>query len=122
MLLFRPLLGAALPKISSAEPQRRILIQSSAVAGFQCHQGEALWLQLAIGQPLALVREPHNPYDDLAVALYWQNHKLGYIPRRENIVVAQMLDRGETPVAVISHLAESHDPWAWLGFKVEVVV
>lgn len=34
------------------------------LAGFQYHNGEALWLQLATGQQLTLMRETDNRYDD----------------------------------------------------------
>lgn len=122
MLFLGPLLGVALPKIGKAAPRCRILIQHSAVAGFQYHQGDEIWPWLATGQSLLLIREPHNAYDEFAVAIYWHSYKLGYIPRRENIVIAQMIDRGETPLAIISHLAESHDPWQRTGIKVEVLV
>ena len=102
--------GLAIGARSKAEPTT-ISIQESPIAGFQYHQGEALWPQLAIGQPLTLHREPDNRYDPRAVRIDWQEHKLGYIPRRENIAVAQMLDRGRGIQAKIVGLGESQNPW-----------
>lgn len=120
MLFLGPLLGAVAPAAVAAP--RRILIQRSPVAGFQYHQGQSVWPQLAVGGELIMVREPRNSHDERAVALYWHHHKLGYIPRRENIVVAQMLDRGEIPVATITRLMATDDPWQRVEFVVEVVV
>jgi len=42
---------------------QRILIQTSPVAGFQYHEGENIWPQLALGDELQLIREPYNHYD-----------------------------------------------------------
>ena len=42
---------------------------------------------------MRLVREPKNPFDSFAVALFdAKNRKLGYLPRKENKVVAKLLD------------------------------
>lgn len=86
-------------------------LQASPVAGFQYHHGETLWPQLAVGQPLQLVREADNRHDERAVRVEWQGHKLGYIPRLDNAAVSQLLDRGERLEAVIAWLAESSNPW-----------
>jgi hypothetical protein len=118
--LLGPLLGLAVPRVGRAVPARRILIQTSPVAGFQYHHGETLWPHLAVGQRLSLVREPGNHYDRRAVALYRRDRKLGYVPQRENVVVAQMLDRGETLRAEITHLLRCDDPWRRIEFKVEL--
>ena len=87
------------------------IVQTFPVAGFQYHSGEALWQQLAAGQPLTLMREADNPYDPRAVCVDWQGYKLGYIPRLDNATVAQLLDRGETLGAAIAKLEDSSNPW-----------
>ena len=101
--------GAAIGARSTIEPST-ITIQESPIAGFQYHLGEALWSQLAIGQPLTLSREPDNRYDPRAVRIDWQGHKLGDVPRRENVAVAQMLDRGQRIQASIVRLGENRNP------------
>ncbi len=98
--------------------RRQLEIQQSPLAGFQYHGGERVWERLRVGDSLALVREPHNPYDEQAVALYWQGVKLGYVPRVENTAVAQMLDRGERLSATIVQLRESRDPWQRVQFRI----
>ena len=102
--------GAAIGARSAMEPST-ITIRESPIAGFQYHHGEALWPQLAIGQALTLSREPDNRYDPRAVRIDWQGHKLGYVPQRENVAVAQMLDRGQRIQASIVGLGESRNPW-----------
>lgn len=103
--------GLPTATIRSTAPATTILIQQSPIAGFQYHHGNALWGQLAIGQSLTLIREPHNRYDKRAVRVDWQGYKLGYVPRAENAAVAQMLDRGQMLQARIEQLKQHNTPW-----------
>ena len=73
---------------------KHTLIQESCLAGFEHHMGETVWPLLSEGDPLALVRETDNAFDDQAVAVYWNNLQIGYVPKGQNAAVAQMLDRG----------------------------
>jgi len=65
-----------------------------------------------------LARETDNQFDDRAVRVEWQGHKLGYIPRLDNAAVSQLLDKGETLEATIVGLENSSSPWNRI--KVEV--
>ena len=100
---------AAFP--AAADPARtrsRMLVQALPVAGFKYHEGKAVWDRMQVGDALALVREPDNPYDAKAVRVEWQGHMLGYVPRRENAAVAGMLDRGAPLEARIVRLKKTH--------------
>ncbi|MDP2152901.1 MAG: HIRAN domain-containing protein [Methylotenera sp.] len=110
--------GLAMPTVVKASQPHFKTLQISPIAGFQYHQGETLWTQLAINQPLQLVREENNIYDNLAVLIEWQGRKLGYLPKLDNAAVSQLLDRGERLEAVITKLQESSNPWERV--KVEV--
>ena len=110
---FRQFLGAlgiAATGASAGNASEKVLIQSSPIAGFQFHQGEAVWDSLSIGSRLELQREAENPHDRNAVAVYFQQDKLGYIPAAENTALAQMLDRGKSLNATVSELKKSDDP------------
>jgi len=111
---FRRLFGAlgvavAGPRI--APGRAPVPIQESPIAGFQYHRGEAVWPALRVGSPVSLAREPGNPHDPKAVAVYFHDEQLGYVPRAENAAIAQMLDRGQTLEAKISQLADGAAPW-----------
>lgn len=112
--------GLALPAVARATTSRTNAkpLQHSPLAGFQYHHGEALWPKLAVGQTLQLVREADNRFDDRAVRVEWQGHKLGYIPRLDNAAVSQLLDRGERLEAVIARLVVSSNPWERVGVEV----
>lgn len=105
--------GLALPAIAHANTRSGTwkTLQTSPLAGFQYHNGETLWPQLATGQQLTLTREADNRFDNRAVRVEWQGNKLGYIPRLDNAAVSQLLDRGERLEAVIVRMAESGNPW-----------
>lgn len=103
-----------------AQSDARILVQSSPLAGFQFHEGKALWSQMKVGDALTLVREPANPHDARAVRVEWQGHKLGYVPRAENEAVARQLDRGNKLEARIVRLTKHRDPWRRIEFEVFV--
>ena len=110
---------AAAPGIADAK--QSVLVQESPVAGFQFHSGEMIWPSLNVGARLKLVRDPSNTNDDNAVAVYFQNEQLGYVPRSENAAIAQMLDRGESLEARISRLLMQEDPWERVRFTVYLV-
>ena len=112
--------GFALPAIAHASIRGETwkTLQTSPLAGFQYHNGETLWPQLATGQQLTLTREADNRFDDRAVCVEWQGHKLGYIPRLDNAAVSQLLDRGERLEATIVGLKNGSNPWDRI--KVEV--
>lgn len=112
---------AALSLAAHAE-RVKLLVQSSPLAGFQYHAGEAVWAHLRVGDPLALIREPDNPYDPRAVRVEWQGVKLGYLPRAENEAVAAALDRGERVEGRIAALTQHRNPWRRLRIDVFVVL
>lgn len=113
--------GLAIPAVSHARQSHVKTLQTSPIAGFQHHQGETLWTQLAINQPLQLVREANNKYDNRAVLVEWQGHKLGYLPKLDNAAVSQLLDRGEKLEAVIAKLKASDNPWDRVEMEVRWV-
>jgi hypothetical protein len=114
-------LGAAVASPAIGAEGRSVLIQESPLAGFQFHHGDAIWPSLAVGEELALVRESANTHDPDAVAVYFREEKLGYVPRAENGAIAQMLDRGENLEARISNLLVKEDPWERVRFTVFLI-
>lgn len=103
-----------------AEETVYFLVQRSPLAGFQYYAGKKLWGELKLGDPLTLVREPHNIHDPHAVRVEWQGIQLGYLPRAENEAVAAALDRGETLAARIGALVPHRNPWRRIRIDVYV--
>jgi hypothetical protein len=115
-------LALLLSGIARAGTEAYVLLQDSPLAGFQYHEGKALWNQLKEGDALSLTREPDNPYDANAIRVDWQGHKLGYVPRRENADMARLMDRGQAVQARITRLQKARNPWERIRFEVLVPV
>ena len=118
-LLFAGRAQEAVGSSDGNETSRELLIQESPVAGFQYHDGEGpAWPRLSLGDSLLLLRQPDNPCDRQAVAVYRGDAKLRYVPRVANTAVSQMMDRGERLVARVERLRESRNPWQRVEFSI----
>ena len=110
-LIALPTLGLTGFARAGTATAQSVLLQVSPVAGFQYYDGPVVWDCLRPGDRLLLARESGNPRDERAVAVYWHRHKIGYLPRRGNTTVAQMLDRRQALRAEVTTLHDSPDPW-----------
>jgi beta-galactosidase/beta-glucuronidase len=99
--------------------RRRVVLQESPLAGYQYHRAASIWPFLSVGEQLRLKREPANPHDRHAVAVWFKNEHLGYIPRRENRTLARLLDQGEQMEATIVRLLDDKNPWRKIRFRVD---
>lgn len=106
--------------VQATSSRRLVLLQETALAGFQYYDRARCWDQLRVGDALSLVREPTNPRDARAVAVYWEDHKIGFLPRTANTAPATLLDGGEGLLARITSLIYDADPWNRV--RVEVVL
>ena len=90
---------------------KRITILNSKLAGFSHYDGPLAWPQLQVGSQLTPVTED-NKYDPNAVALYFADYKLGYIPRENNEIIFQFLDMGWAEVfdVRISRMSREEHP------------
>jgi hypothetical protein len=64
------------------------------IAGFTYYEGAIVFEELQIGTILELKSEPDNKFDDNAVAIYYKEHKLGFVPRNNNQAIRSILDCG----------------------------
>ena len=104
--------------VAGVQPAVRLVVQSSALAGFRYHAATDVWGELRVGDALIMQRERDNPHDANAVSLSWHERKLGYVPRRENAALAWGLDRGEPLRARISRLSPHPNPARRIEFEV----
>ena len=64
------------------EPSRSLI--DFHIAGFGHHDGLTVFDELNIGTKVELRHEPDNPYDPNAVAIYYCDTKIGYVPAGKN--------------------------------------
>lgn len=67
---------------------------------------------LAVGAEVVLLREPNNPHDKFAVAVWVGDRHVGYIPKKQNVALANRIDAAgtdtmlNTPLAADAELSE----------------
>jgi hypothetical protein len=105
----RPAANTPEPCLDEAIIGRHLVIQRSRLAGFRHHEAPTLLPALRAGSPLTLCAERDNPHDGDAVAIHWQGHMLGYLPRGENLVVARLLARQRRLSARVRRLIPDAD-------------
>ena len=64
------------------------------IAGFTYYEGVLAFSELEIGTLLQLKLEEDNKFDARAVALYFKDFKLGFVPRSENRIFYKFLKVG----------------------------
>ena len=81
------------------------------IAGFTYYDGVMAFNDLKIGTELKLVPEPTNQYDPRAIAIYYKEHKLGFIPKSENRIFYKLLKVGLDKIEIrVQKLAPTEDP------------
>ncbi|MBO4468932.1 MAG: HIRAN domain-containing protein [Bacteroidales bacterium] len=73
-------------------PTTKIHLTNFHIAGFGYWQGCEAFSNLKIGTQLTLERETDNQFDPYAVAIYYNDIKLGYVPRGSNHEISKYLD------------------------------
>lgn len=76
------------------KPVKKVHLDNFHIAGFGYWEGCEAFEHLKIGTKLDLVREADNAFDFYAVAIYYEDYKLGFIPRGSNHDISKYLDMG----------------------------
>ena len=106
LLLLGPAEGLPLCLTQANSLHAGKFLETSTIAGFQYYQGDAIWTQLYAG----------------AVRIDYQGHKLGYLPKLDNVTASQLLDRLERIEGCIAKLQVSDDPWQRVEVEVRWVI
>ena len=82
------------------------------IAGFKYWDGLEIISNLHDGTAVELRGEPTNPYDPEAVAIYYNEIKIGYIPRDKNSDISRLLYFGHGDIfeAIISAALPNNPP------------
>lgn len=104
--------GLGFLSVTEIEAKQKAYLLQSFVAGFRFHKGMELLPLLRQGDLLQLKREANNEHDEFAVALYWQQEMIGYLPAASNEIIARLLDAEALPlIGTITHLNKEAKPW-----------
>lgn len=98
--------------------QKTFTLYEGWIAGYIYYDGPDIEQTLRVGQAVELHREPDNDHDEKAIEVYTASHKLGYISRADNSILARLLDQG---VAIETEIAEvALESRQWERVKVRV--
>jgi len=82
-----------------------ILLFDSFVAGTTHIKDETVFEEMKEGDKLVLLREPENRFDENAIRIEDEKkRKMGYIPEKDNIVFARLMDAGKYLIARIDRI------------------
>lgn len=107
-------------EISIPRPfERDIFLFDTYVAGTSHIEGmEELEPHLQIGDKLDFFREPDNQYDEQAIVIKTENGtKIGYVPKRDNVIFARLMDAGKLLFGRISG-KEKKGKWVSLSVRI----
>ena len=96
---------------------REILVLECLAAGTSFRKLDKVQDDLKETVQLEMKREGKNEFDEFAVALWFRDTKVGYIPRQKNEVLARLMDAGKQFYASIS-AKEMEGNWLKLEIKV----
>ncbi|MEQ1554348.1 MAG: HIRAN domain-containing protein [Ferruginibacter sp.] len=98
--------------VSITKEFRKIYLLQCFIAGFRHYEGMSLLATMKEGDLLELIREPKNEFDDCAIALHYQNKKIGFIPADTNEMLSYLIDADALSLfAVITHVEKNAQPW-----------
>lgn len=69
-----------------------------SIVGMNFQKAEAIVAALQPGTPVKLIREPTNKYDANAIAVWVDGKHVGYIPSKQNKVLAAFMDQTDLPL------------------------
>ena len=83
---------------------RKLYFTDCHLAGRKYHDADEVWNELKVGTPLQMERDLDNRHDPYAVAVNYykqgeeEPYTIGYIPRGENEIMANLFDMGWTDI------------------------
>lgn len=92
------------------------------ISGFTYYDGADVFNQLEIGTKLDLKFEIENKFDNYAVAVYFKEHKLGFIPRTMNKEICKLLEMGYSSIflTTINQISHLLNPEEQIGVIVKI--
>jgi hypothetical protein len=73
-----------------------IFLLEIVVAGTShCKDIEDIEEEIVPEKVLPMKREPHNKYDEFAIAIYCNNIRIGFVPADMNLVCSRLMDAGK---------------------------
>ena len=94
------------------------LISASIAGSYYVDDIQELIKEIKIGMKLHFFREPDNKYDELAIVVKNQNkEKLGFIPRKQNPILARLMDAGKLIYGTVKKIQNDNN---YINIEIEI--
>ncbi|MBO4347584.1 MAG: HIRAN domain-containing protein [Lachnospiraceae bacterium] len=88
---------------------REIFLFDTFISGTTHLEDASVLNKLKVGDKLSFVREPDNRYDDKAIVIQnTDKEKLGYVPEKDNVVFARLMDAGKKLGGKVNEIKDKH--------------
>jgi len=88
-----------------------IKLVTTNIAGLRYYRGIEYLNEIKPDDSLTLKREPLNIHDSRAIAIFWKNTKLGYVPRQHNAAISSIIDAKIEVQAYIAYINPEQSDW-----------
>ena len=100
---------------------REIFLLDIVVAGTTyCEQIDEIENELLPETILKMIRQPQNEYDELAIGVYFNNIRIGWIPQELNEVISRLMDAGKAFFCRINSVKRKNK-WVKIDAKIYMV-
>ena len=70
-----------------------VQLQTVEVVGLQLYKYATIARDLTVGKELQLQHEAWNEYDQKAIAIYYKDHKIGFVAKEQNHLLHQLMGK-----------------------------
>lgn len=100
---------------------REIFLLDIVVAGTSfCEEIGALEPELIPETKLKMLRHPKNEYDELAIGIYYNEIRIGWVPQEMNEVISRLMDAGKAFFCRVTSIKRKNK-WLKIDAKIYMV-
>lgn len=100
---------------------REIFLLDIIVAGTTfCKEIDEIYPSLLPETTLKMIRDPKNKYDELAIGIYYNKIRIGWVPQNLNEVISRLMDAGKAFFCRVSKVSKKGE-WVKIDAKVYMV-
>ena len=101
---------------------REVFLLDITIAGTGfCEQINEVFPHLQPDMVLKMQRDPKNKYDENAIGIYYEDKRIGWVPRSMNTVISRLMDAGKAFFCRISALGSEEGAWKRIDCKIFMV-
>jgi hypothetical protein len=97
---------------------REIYLLDIVVAGTTfCNEMDKLEPELLPETVLKMIRQPQNKHDELAIGIYFNSTRVGWVPMEHNEVISRLMDAGK---AFFCRIESTKRKGNWVKIKAKI--